>query len=180
MPEHDNATYQWIEETQLMLARGDWRVRSVDYENAPFGRREYSASPYRWWLAALAWLGHALSGQPVALCLERAALYADPLLHVALLCAATSFAAWRFGRLGAAMVSLGLAGIFPIGAAFLPGIANDFALEQALVLWSVLLLQRGAWQNGMLPAGFSWPASPEDAGFGSARWPKRRSLAASL
>ena len=27
VPEHNNPTYQWIEETQLMVAKGDWRVR---------------------------------------------------------------------------------------------------------------------------------------------------------
>src|ERR1019366_637856 len=82
VPEHNNPTYQWIEETQLMLARGDWRVRSADYENAPFGRDVHSASPYRWWLVLVAWCDHAVSGQPLGLCVERAALFADPLLHV--------------------------------------------------------------------------------------------------
>jgi hypothetical protein len=67
VPEHNNPTYQWIEETQLMLARGDWRVRSVDYENAPFGRDVHSASPYRWWLVFLAWLDRGISGRPIGL-----------------------------------------------------------------------------------------------------------------
>jgi|CZKI01.1.fsa_nt_gi hypothetical protein len=143
VPEHDNPTYQWIEETQLMLARGDWRVRSVGYENAPFGRGVHSASPYRWWLVLLAWSGRAVSGQPLGLCVERAALYADPLLHLLLLVAATVFVARRFGPFCAALLSLGLAAIFPLASAFLPGVANDFGLEQICTLWGVLLLVAG-------------------------------------
>jgi hypothetical protein len=143
VPEHNNPTYQWIEETQLMLARGDWRVRSADYENAPFGRDVHSASPYRWWLVLLAWLGHAFSGQPIGLCVERAALFADPLLHIGLLVVATIFVVRRFGPFCAALFSLGLAAIFPLASAFLPGVANDFGLEQVCTLWSVLLLVAG-------------------------------------
>src|SRR5471032_2672768 len=63
VPEHNNPSYQWIEETQLMLARGDWRVRRVDYENAPLGREAHAASPYRWWLVGIAWLDHAAGGR---------------------------------------------------------------------------------------------------------------------
>jgi hypothetical protein len=142
-PEHHNPTYQWIEETQLMLARGDWRVRSVDYENAPFGREVHVASPYRWWLAGVAWVQHALTRRPLGWCVERAALYADPLLHVLLLAAGTIFVAARFGRFCAALFAVGLAGLFPLASAFLPGIADDFGLVQACSLWSVLLLAAG-------------------------------------
>ena len=38
VPEHNNPTYQWIEETQLMLARHEWRIRRIAYENSPIGR----------------------------------------------------------------------------------------------------------------------------------------------
>ena len=53
VPEHNNPTYQWIEETQLMLARHGWRIRRIAYENSPIGRDVQSASPYRWWLVAV-------------------------------------------------------------------------------------------------------------------------------
>jgi hypothetical protein len=143
VPEHHNPTYQWIEETQLMLARGDWRVRSVDYENAPFGREVHAASPYRWWLLLVARVDHALSRRPLGLCVERAALFADPLLHVALLVVSTIFVAARFGPFCAAILSVGLAAIFPLAAAFLPGVADDFGLVQICSFWSVLLLVAG-------------------------------------
>ena len=143
VPEHNNPTYQWIEETQLMLARGDWRVRSVNYENAPFGRKVHSSSPYRWWLVLVAECEHVITGHPLALSVERAALYADPLLHLLLLVAATVLAARLFGPLAASLLSVGLATMFPLSAAFLPGVANDYALSQIAAFLSVLLLAAG-------------------------------------
>src|SRR4051812_16425205 len=43
-PEHNNSSYQWIAQTQQMLARSEWRVRHVDYDNAPVGREVRSTS----------------------------------------------------------------------------------------------------------------------------------------
>jgi hypothetical protein len=155
VPEHNNQTYQWIEETQQMVARGDGRVRSVDYENAPLGREVHSASLYRWWLVAVAWCSHEVSGRPLSLSIEQAALYADPLLHALLLVAATVFTARRFGALSAALISIGVAAVFPLAAAFLPGVANDFALTQIIAFWSVLLLM-GGLGAARAPRWFFW------------------------
>jgi hypothetical protein len=143
VPEHHNPTYQWIEETELMLARGDWRLRSIPYENAPYGRPVRVASPYRWWLVGIAWVEHALSGRPLGWCVERAVLYADPAIHLLLLATGTLFVAMRFGAFCAAVFSVGLAALFPLASAYLPGVADDFGLEQACSLWSVLLLAAG-------------------------------------
>src|ERR1017187_9018253 len=143
VPEHNNPTYQWIEETQLMLERGDWRVRWVDYENAPFGREAHSASPYRWWLLLVAWGEHVATGHPLGLSLEKAALFADPLLHLLMILTAAIFVARRLGAPAAALLSLGLAALFPLGASFLPGVANDFGLSELAAFWSVLLLVAG-------------------------------------
>jgi hypothetical protein len=37
VPGHDNTSYEWLDQTQQMFARREWRVRHIDYENAPFG-----------------------------------------------------------------------------------------------------------------------------------------------
>lgn len=140
VPEHNNRSYQWIAETQQMLARGDWRVRHVDYENAPAGRDVHSASPYHWWLGLLAWCDHVVSGQPLGFTAERAALWADPLLHLLLLMGTTVFVARQFGSLPAALLAAGLAGIFPFAGGFLPGVPDDQGLARACALGSVLPL----------------------------------------
>jgi hypothetical protein len=141
--EHENRSYQWIVQTQQMIARGEWRVRHVDYDNAPFGRGTRSASPYRWWLGLLAWIDHAISGRPVAASVERAALFAGPALHVLLLITATVFAVRRFGGAAAAVVSASVAVAFPLAGEFLPGAPDDRGLMLVFALGSLLPLLAG-------------------------------------
>jgi hypothetical protein len=140
VPEHNNRSYQWIAETQQMLARGEWRVRWIDYENAPLGREVHSASPYRWWLGLIAWCDHVVSGRPLGISVERAALWADPLLHLFLLVGTTLFVARQFGSFPAALFALGLALIYPFAGGFLPGAPDDHGLAGIFVLWSALPL----------------------------------------
>src|SRR5471030_1697081 len=123
-----------------MFAQGELRVRHVDYENAPRGREVTSPSPYRWWLGLVAYLDHSLSGRPLGMSVERAALYADPLLQAILVLGASAFVAWRFGGFAAALVSLGLVGLFPFSSGFLPGMPDDQGLAQILALGSLLAL----------------------------------------
>src|SRR5688500_14825002 len=97
VPAHHRESYEWITQTQQMLSRGELRVRHIDYENAPAGRPVVSTSPYRWWLATVAWVDHAMSGRPLGLSVERAALYSDPVLHMVFLLITAAFVVWQFG-----------------------------------------------------------------------------------
>ena len=144
VPGHDNYSYQWIEQTQQMFAKGELRVRRVAFENAPFGREVIAPSPYRWWLGLVAFLDHALTGRSLGLAVEHAALYADPVLHALLLLGTAAFAAVQFGELTAALLAVGIAALFPFGGGFLPGVPDDHGMEQAFALWSVLPLLAGA------------------------------------
>ncbi|HEU5080106.1 MAG TPA: hypothetical protein VFT72_12910 [Opitutaceae bacterium] len=143
VPEHLASSYEWIAETQQMFAQHEWRVRSIDSENAPHGRAVHHASPYRWWLGAVAWADHAGSGRPIGLSVERAALFADPLLHLGLLVAAAAFVAWQFGAAASVVVSLGGVTLFPFAAGFLPTVPDDSSLALGLNVISVLLLLAG-------------------------------------
>ena len=121
VPGHNNESYQWIAQTQQMIAEGNWRLRHVDYDNAPGGRAVTSPSPYRWWLVLVAWGEHVFSGRPIGLAVERAALWADPILQVLLLLGAVAFAWRRFGRLPAFLLALGVTMLFPLAGGFVPG-----------------------------------------------------------
>lgn len=143
LPEQNSDSAHWIAQTQQMLATGELRVRRIDYENAPFGRDEPNPSPYRWWLGLVAHADHFLSARPVGKSVERAALYADPLWHLLLLAAAAGFTAWQFGLRSAALLSLGLAGLFPLATAFPAGLPNDATLSHAGTLASLLFLTAG-------------------------------------
>jgi hypothetical protein len=143
VPEHNNDSYHWIAQTQQMLARGEVRVRHVDYDNAPFGRAVDSTSPYRWWLGLVAWSDHAVSGRSLGRSVERAALFADPLLHVILFVSVAAFVAWQFGMFYAAMCAAGVATLFPFAAGFIPGAPDDRGLSLACTVWSILPLLAG-------------------------------------
>lgn len=154
VPEHHNPTYQWIAETQQMLARGDWRVRQIDYENAPNGREVHAATPYRWWLVLVASCDHAFTGRPLALAVEKAALWCDPFLHVLLLIGGTVFTARRFGSLAATLIAFGFVALYPFSASFIPGALNDYNLTLIAVFWSVLFLVVGIAADRESPRWF--------------------------
>jgi hypothetical protein len=143
VPEHNNRSYQWIAETQQMLARGEWRLRHIDYENAPWGREVSSASPYRWWLGLIAWCHHQFTGRPLGQSAEKAALWADPLLHLLFLAGTSVFVARRFGPYPAAVFVVGATALFPFADNFVPGSPDEKGLARILALWSVLLLIPG-------------------------------------
>jgi hypothetical protein len=143
VPEHNNVAYEWLDQARQMFDRGEWRVRTVDYENAPFGHAVSTPSPYRWWLALLAECDHLATGRPPGACVEFAASIADPLLHVLLLIATALFVTLRFGPFAGATTAAMLATLFPFGFEFLPGMPGDGGLALAVELWSVLALLAG-------------------------------------
>jgi hypothetical protein len=143
VPEQNAAAYHWLAQTQRMFLRGEWRVRHIDYENAPDGRAVLVTSPYRWWLGLVAWIDHARTGLAPADSVERAALLADPLLHGLLLTGGALLVAWRFGPLAAALAALGGAVLFPLAAEFLPGVPGDRGLALTVASGGVLFLAAG-------------------------------------
>jgi hypothetical protein len=144
----DAVSFEPIAQTQQMLARGEWRVRHVDYDDPPLGRAVLSASPYRWWLGALAMIDHALTARPAGAAVERAALFADPLLQLLLLAATAIFVARRFGAFPAALLSVGFVVLLPFAGAFAPGRPRGDGLAAIVALWSLLPLLPVARDRG--------------------------------
>ena len=158
VPEHNNDSYQWIAQTQQMLARQEWRVRHVDYDNAPTGRAVLTPSPYRWWLGLVSAADHGISGRSPGLAVEYAARYAGPWMQALLLLATVAFTAWRFGTLAAGLLSIALVTLFPLGGAFLPGQPDDHGLVLVCTIWCVLLPLAGLHPPG--PASSRTPDIP--------------------
>ncbi|HEY1848011.1 MAG TPA: hypothetical protein VGG37_02340 [Opitutaceae bacterium] len=136
IPERNEESFQWISQAQQMLSRRELRVRSVDYENAPFGHAVTQTSPYRWWLGLVAVIDHRVSGRPLGLSVEDAARFADPLLQLLFLAGAAAAVWTRFGPVASALVSASIAGMFPVGAAFLPGAPAQLGLASILAFAS--------------------------------------------
>lgn len=138
LPDHGNEAYQWIAQTQRMLAGGDWRLRRVDYDNAPEGRAAGAPALYRWCLAGVARAAQLFSGKPLALSVEDAALWTNPLLQILLLVSLAWFVARVFGALAASIVGVGIIGFFPLGGAFVAGSPSPDALALLCAAWSVM------------------------------------------
>jgi hypothetical protein len=143
VPERNESSFDWIAQTQQMFSNGELRVRHVDYENGPGGRDVGATSPYRWWLGSLAWIDHVVSGRPIGLSVEKAALVSDAVLHVVLLVVVAGIVASSLGVLAAAIVSLGIAAVFPFASGYLPGMPDQLGLELAFALMSSLTLVAG-------------------------------------
>lgn len=142
-PGHNNESYQWIAQTQQMVAEGRWRLRHVTYDNAPTGRVVLTPSPYRWWLATVGWCDQLLTGRPLGQAIEHGAVWADPILHLLFLAAGVAFTWWRFGRFPALLLSLGLAALFPFAGGFVPGAPDARNLTQLVLFASLLTLAAG-------------------------------------
>jgi hypothetical protein len=140
VPGHHNESYEWLDLTREMFTQRAFRVRHIDYENAPSGREVFASSPYRWWLGFLALAYHGITRAHQGASLEWAALYADPLLLVLFGAATVAFVVWRFGVLAAGLTAIALVSLFPFAAEFLPGVPDDLGLTGALAIWSLLPL----------------------------------------
>lgn len=101
--------YQWILHAQRLAADGGWRVRRTYLDNYPAGREMDWSSGLIWWLSLLGRVGAGGSSAGVGPAIERAALYACPLLHGIFLLLLTIVAYRRFGAATASMIALGLA-----------------------------------------------------------------------
>jgi len=141
--EHNNDSYQWIMETQQMLASGDWRLRRVSYDNAPKDREVSTSAPYHWWLALVAKVERAYTGTSPPLSVERAALIADPLLLVLFLLVGVALISSYFGPWPAAVFVVGGSVLYPFSAIFSPGAPDHLGLSIVLGFASVLFAAAG-------------------------------------
>lgn len=136
-------TAHWIMQTQEMIANGDWRIRHVEYDNAPSGREVHWSAPLHWWLAGLAWLDHLASGRPVGQSVERAVLYSGPAMLLVLLVGLGTFLLREFSPLAAVLFALGAVAAFPFHLDFVSGYADHHGVANICGLLAVLLLVAG-------------------------------------
>ncbi len=137
-------TAHWVMQTQTMIARGEWRIRHVDYDNAPDGREVHWAAPFHWWLAGLAWIDHLWSGRPLGIAVERATLTAGPVMLVLLLIGLAPLLAWKFSPAAAGLTTLGIVAVFPFYDDFAAACADHHGLVNICCLLTVLLFAAGS------------------------------------
>jgi hypothetical protein len=138
----------WVMQTQDMMARGEWRIRHVDFDNAPRGREVHWASPFHWWLAAMAWADHAVTGVPLGIAVERAALTAGPVMLACLFLALLPFLARRFSPTAAALAAFAMVAAFPFYTDFAAGRADHHGLANTCAMLMVLFMAVGGAPAG--------------------------------
>lgn len=137
---HHNVSFNWIREAQLSVQDGKWRLREVDYDTYPEGRKLSSTSVYRWWLVSVGWVRSVVNGESIGLAIERGSLYADPVLFALLVIAGTLYCARSLNSLvGLGFVS-GCMCVFPLSANFQAGAPDSHSLSWVLAVGSVLPL----------------------------------------
>ena len=76
-------TYRWISATQQMLADGPFSFSTTYRADSPEeGRPQLLPRIYLAWLSAVSWVVHGLTGEPLPIAVERAALWEPLIVHV--------------------------------------------------------------------------------------------------
>lgn len=163
LPPDSASSQAWIMDVQKMMATDTWRVTRADYDNAPEGRTVHGPIVYRWWLRLVAESEVRLGGRSAGLAAERAALHADPILHVLLCLGAGLFVAWRFGAAAGGLLALGIAALLAHAQVFAPGQPDDHGLFLAANLAALLLMLAG-WQARSDRAARLWLGAAGAAG----------------
>src|SRR6478736_3867298 len=160
----DSASSQpWIMDVQKLMATNGWRATRADYDNAPEGRPVAGPTAYRWWLRLVTEAERLRGVQPAGIAVERAALHADPVLHLLLCLGAGLFVAWRFGVVAGALLALGVAALLAHVQVFSPGQPDDHGLFLTVNLAGLLLVLAG-WQARSERAARLWLVAAGAAG----------------
>lgn len=105
----DNDPCYWLTYAREMAEEGRWRIRWNRFDNTPVGRPVFWSQSVSWGLAGLGGVRRAFTGESWTRALERAALWLNPLLHVAFLWVTSLFWRRRFGPAPAILWTLMIA-----------------------------------------------------------------------
>ncbi len=142
-------TYRWIATTQALLASGPFAATWYAADTVPVGRPRLMPRLYAWWLTAVTWGAHLVTGEPLPLSAERAALWEPVISQVLALLAAAGFA-WRRHGPGAAAVAALFFACFPaLSGQFIPGVltARTWALLLSAYALALCLPAGGERRN---------------------------------
>ncbi|MDQ8200566.1 hypothetical protein QEH56_20535 [Pelagicoccus enzymogenes] len=140
VPEKNTNSIQWIMQVQQLFEEDTLLLRHVDYDNAPDGRSVRTSSLYRWYLGSIAFLNSLLTGNPTGVSVEKAALWADPILQLATLLLLAWFIKRHFGTLPASFFAAGFVSLFPLSTAFAPGQPGESSVLIACHLGAIATL----------------------------------------
>ena len=145
----------WIRYS-LAVLEGEEGPRShhTSTDNPPLGREVHWNSGLTWWLAGCGWVYHQVSGTPLPAAVERAAVWANLPLLLALVIGFGWWAARRAGALAGALVAIAMVGHRSIYEGFMPAYPDHHGLIAAGILGLMLsaLFMGGGWLRGAATA----------------------------
>ncbi len=139
LPDNDQESLGWMLAATEARKTGALRLRTVTFDNAPFGRPTSQPDLYRWWLQGVAAFTASADAAP-AVAIDRGARWADPLLQLLGLAVLTGLVAWRCGRVAAVAVALGWGLLYPLSGSFAPGVPHSLGLSLLLAALATLPL----------------------------------------
>ena len=143
LPHNGMDGFHWIMQAQLSLAGEGPRIRKVDYDNPPAGREVHWSSSFRWWLIAVAWLDHLVTGEPMPIAVESVAPFANTVLLGLFMLSLTPLVAWRLGSVPASLLVVGMVSVQPFYQLFVVGNPDHHGLAAISGLMTVLFLIGG-------------------------------------
>lgn len=166
VPARFSDAQMWVRHTLTARETGVARVRFTDTDNAPQGRAVHWSSGFRWLLAGAGTVRAAATGEPTAVALDRALLWLNAPLLLALIVLLSSWAARRAGTAAGILVTAGMVGLPRFYDNFTPMNADHHGLIAAALL-GLLLGVAGMGAGWWQPAGGTrapfFPASPAQA-----------------
>lgn len=146
-------TYRWIAATQQVLADGLFSFPSTYRADSPEeGRPQLLPRIYLGWLAAISWSVHELTGEPLPIGVERAALWEPVIVHVLAFVGVILLIGRRHGLAGAALAGLFFVLFPPLAGQFLPGALTSRTWSLLLAAYALALHLPGIGTGKLNPA----------------------------
>lgn len=143
----ESDSYVWCLLAERALEGGTWRIREMDFDNAPFGRPNHWSSGPSCFLSLVARVDRGLTGAPARSAVAQAALLWNPLIHF-MLCATFALGLWRLSRMAAATASMALAVMPPLQWVYHVARPDHHGLQLLLLFAMFLLLYRAGFGTG--------------------------------
>ncbi|HVU34795.1 MAG TPA: hypothetical protein VHE61_15285 [Opitutaceae bacterium] len=141
----------WIRYALQLDEGHSLRLRYTHLDNAPVGREVHWNSAWAWLIAGAGKFRQELTHEPLGLATERAALWLNPVVFLALIALFSHWASRRAGAMAGVGVALGMVGSARFFEGFTPGYVDHHGLLTAAVfgvILGVVFMGAGWWQPG--------------------------------
>ena len=137
----------WVRHALSLIEGNDLRLRHTTIDNAPDGREVHWNSAWAWSIASAGWIYHLFSGQPVTTSVERATVWLNPTVFLALIAILSAWVTRRAGLLAGVFVVAAMVGNDRVFEGFFPTYVDHHGLLTVAVFGLMLggVMMGGGW-----------------------------------